>query len=86
MFKSPPTCKPPTRLTGAGEAPRTPADVLLGGRSAGRLTSAAGDGPGWIGLAVLRPAACETGAQLEIGDRTIREVLPFPPSLPLGLP
>jgi folate-binding protein YgfZ len=67
------------RVAGLGALPEAPADLTAEGRPAGILTSAAREGVGWIGLAVILNELCEAGHPLEIagGGRTEPpEVLP----------
>ena len=73
-------------VAGPGWPPEAPADVTRDGARAGRLTSSAMDGAGWIGLAVLTHEAAEEQEGLACGDVTIARVGPFPLTRPLGLP
>jgi folate-binding protein YgfZ len=75
------------RVAGAGAPPGVPRDLTLAGETVGRLTSAAAGAGGWIGLAVVRAAALEAAARLELeGHGAIDPPLAFPESRPLGLP
>jgi folate-binding protein YgfZ len=68
------------RAGGDGPAPLTPVELRSDdGASAGVLTSAAGDGPRWIGLAVVRNEVAESGVALKTAEGasvTLREALP----------
>jgi tRNA-modifying protein YgfZ len=71
---------------GAGDPPVVPTEVNRDGTSIGRLTSAARDGDGWIGLAVLR---ADLGLARDLAFATsgvIAEVRPLPLARPLGRP
>jgi folate-binding protein YgfZ len=57
------------RFSGAG-APPAPQDVLGGGETVGRLTSAAATEAGWVGLAIVRVAALDAGTPLSLADGT----------------
>lgn len=88
------------RVTGHGEPPATPADVVREGAVAGRLTSAVAletapvpEGPpdtavaGWVGLAVLRlDAHGAAPSTLSVDGAGLAAVEPFAPSRPRGLP
>ena len=73
------------RVKGPGAVPAPPAGLTDEGRPAGIITSAARDGAGWIGLAVILNDACEAGHPLEIagGGRT-EPPEPLPARRPIG--
>jgi folate-binding protein YgfZ len=73
------------RVAGRGEPPSPPCSAVSEGKEVGVLTSAVADGPGWLGLAVIRHAALTTPA-LSIEERAIEVVEIFPETRPLGLP
>jgi len=71
------------RFSGAGDPP-APQDVLAGGETVGRLTSATASGGGWIALAIVRVAAIEAGLPLTLADGTaLAAPHRFPPAHPL---
>jgi folate-binding protein YgfZ len=73
------------RVHGHGTTPVVPADLIHGGETVGRLTSAAKDGDRWIGLAVVRHG--EIGATaLTVQGAAIDVVEPLLAVHPLGLP
>jgi len=75
------------RLSGRGTPPAAPADACAGDAVVGRLTSVAREGDGWIGLAVVRNEACDSGEALTIeGREPVREAVPFERTRPLGRP
>lgn len=75
------------RLEGDGRAPAVPAPLNAGGREVGTLTSAVARAGGWIGLAVVKLEAVESGAEFGAGaDATARVADVFPQSRPSGLP
>ena len=72
------------RLTGAGPPPALQ-DVLAGGETVGRLTSATSADAGWVALAIVRVTALESGAALSSADGTPLGVpYRFPGARPLG--
>lgn len=74
-------------LEGEGAPPAVPAGVTRGGTPAGRVTSAAPAGPGWVALAVLAHEGCEPGtAPAVAGAGAIGAFHPFPLERPPGLP
>ena len=73
-------------VAAAGAPPEAPADVTRDGARAGRLTSIAVDGAGWLGLAVLAHEAAEHPEGLACAGVPITRVDAFPPTRPLGLP
>jgi hypothetical protein len=74
-------------LEGAGPAPAAEDEVLLAGRRAGVVTSAAREGADWVGLAVLTHEACAPEARPALaGGTPLGRVTPFPPGKPQGLP
>jgi folate-binding protein YgfZ len=70
------------RFSGAGDPP-APQDVLADGDGAGRLTSAAATGSGWVALAIVRVAVLEAGTPLTLADGT---PLPAPHRFPVARP
>ena len=72
-------------VTGAGAPPVVPADLISADHRVGRLTSAAADGGGWIGLAVAARDA-GSGGQIEVGGAALTSLSLFPSRRPLGLP
>jgi len=74
-------------VTGTGGAPGVPRDILDRGKVAGVLTSAAGAGPGWSGLAVIRNEALDGPPALEVaGAGPVGSPQVFPVTRPAGLP
>jgi folate-binding protein YgfZ len=75
------------RLEGSGPVPAVPGEIRSGGIVVGRLTSAAENDAGWIGLAVLKHDALDSGTSLEVeGGGAISSRFVFPEARPLGLP
>jgi len=73
------------RVGGPGTAPGVPTDLTADGKPAGVLTSAAGDGDRWLGLAVLRHEVCDPPVALALPDgATLAPPEPLAPSRPLG--
>jgi folate-binding protein YgfZ len=73
------------RVTGAGAAPAVPCDLTADGAPAGVLTSAAADGAGWIGIAVVRNQVCDPPRPLALPDgRATAPVEPLPLTRALG--
>ena len=73
------------RIPGTGSPPASSAAVRQDGAAAGRLTSVAADGGGWVALAVLRHEAARPDARLEIEGSGTAAPEPFDPTQPLGL-
>jgi tRNA-modifying protein YgfZ len=75
------------RVAGSGEAPTVPREVRADGKAVGVLTTAAADGEGWIGLAVLKSEVFEPPRALELeGGGTIATVEPLGVTRALGRP
>lgn len=75
------------RLSGRGPAPGVPRELSAGGRPAGVLTSAVADGPGWVGLAVLKSEVIDPPVALDVvGGGTVAPPEPLPLTRPLGRP
>jgi len=75
------------RVAGAGSVPATPTNLTLGGQVVGRLTSAAANGDGWIGLAVVRTDAPAEGRGVATADGgSLTSLVPLAATKPLGRP
>ena len=75
------------RVSGPGEPPATPMPACIGKERVGTVTSAARDGAGWTGLAVLAKAALEPGARVGVEDGAeLLAIIEFPEGRPRGLP
>lgn len=75
------------RVAGVGSTPKAPADLWREGALVGRLTSAAADGSGWIGLATLKlDALADADLITLVNERPLGRVTPFPVERPIGRP
>ena len=75
------------RVAGVGPTPKAPADLWREGALAGRLTSAAADGSGWIGLATIKlDALADADLITLVNERPLGRIAPFPVERPLGRP
>jgi folate-binding protein YgfZ len=73
------------RISGPGDAPHVPVDLVADGQPAGVLTSAAPDGTRWLGLAVVRHEVCDPPRALTTADGGVTDVIePLPATRPLG--
>lgn len=75
------------RTGGDGAPPAVPCDVLAQGEIVGRVTTALADGARWVGLAIVRRGAVESGAPLALADgRALDAPFAFPEPRPQGRP
>ncbi|MBI5169659.1 MAG: hypothetical protein HZA61_09240 [Candidatus Eisenbacteria bacterium] len=75
------------RITGAGPAPVTHAELVAAGEPAGLVTSAVTEGGGWVGLAAARRDRIESGEALTLADgRAVTIAHVFELTRPQGRP